>query len=51
MKPVYSIKCDECLKILGVSWEEIECKKLCLKCATELAGDSPKTSKKSGDIK
>ena len=49
MKPVYAIQCDKCLKILGVSWEEIECKKMCLKCAKkETNSQHPKVNCLSG---
>jgi len=48
MKPVYAIQCDKCLKILGVSWEEIECKKVCLKCARD---ETSKSRNKNQHIK
>ena len=35
VKIVHAIQCDKCLKVLGVSWEEIKCHKLCMECAKE----------------
>ena len=35
VKPVHAIQCNKCLKILGISWEEIKCKTLCMSCGKE----------------
>ncbi len=31
-KVVHAIQCKNCLKVLGISWEEIKCHTLCMEC-------------------